>query len=35
MCFSMKGTGQRRTKGVRKSRTESAIDVEAVNSVLI
>jgi hypothetical protein len=33
MGFSMKETGQRRTKGVRKVRTESAVDVETVSGV--
>lgn len=33
MLFSMKETGQRRTKGARKYRTESAVDVETVGSV--
>jgi hypothetical protein len=34
MGFSMKETGQRRTKGARKVRTESAVDVEAVSGVV-
>jgi hypothetical protein len=34
MGFSMKETGQRRTKGARKVRTEFAVDVETVSGVV-
>ncbi len=34
MGFSMKETGQRRTKGARKVRTRFAVDVETVSGVV-
>jgi hypothetical protein len=34
MEFSMKETGQRRTKGARKVRTEFAVDVETMSDVV-